>query len=118
MINGPAKSGTHLLAVHRLDPDIRHDPSLPCNIIRNPRNILISRVRAWGRPIEKELLLTLDDLEQWEVDGVRFEDLPDGPPTETWTGRHSNWTEWWTPEIDALWGERGRKLEKEWGYEQ
>lgn len=116
MVNGPPKSGTHLLAALKGGP-ITHDPALPTDLIRNPRNILISRVRAFGGTILRQIPRMLAETEQFSPRAaVRFEDLPAAPPTATWTGRHSDWREWWTREIETAWGTRGRNLELVWGY--
>lgn len=37
--------------------------------------------------------------------------------TATWTGRLSDWTEFWTPELDKIWVEEGMlEIEKKLGY--
>ena len=42
--------------------------------------------------------------------------LPGG--TGTWTGKYSDWTKYWSEEVDKVWKEEGMvEMEKKWGFD-
>lgn len=138
--NGMKKSGTHLLqkylkrqgidaVVHHSEFGTRDVFSDHHFIVRNPRNMLMSWVRWYKRPLtSKNIIAGLREYEDgfsmrdycarfigWLHDKntkkYRFEEISSDPSiygeTLTWSGALSNWLTVWSTDVEKAWDASG-----------
>lgn len=137
IVTGCPKSGTHWLAevCRRAGKRVRHvhlqfarwDGVTPVAcIFRDPRDVLVSMCRHRGDILmDHAIVARILDFYHGSLPAVyrsylgywtarspfvsvrRFSDMTEDVPSPTKTGRHSDWTEYWSDMIDRTWRDAG-----------